>query len=185
MWPFSRRPQVQMSEWTFLPSDDAHTVLSLALGRWVVTDGAYLTKDSAEIGHITVHDGFLDLSQTPDGLELLTLGYRAEPPVAGRPEKILVIDSGDMVLCCEDAFIRSGITLTDHRTSNAFGRARYAFEKAARLAGKSSNTVVIYDANRNCIGISASPMWGDGAYRLEFESTGELQVLRAHLGESC
>jgi hypothetical protein len=174
-----------MSEWTFLPNDDEHTVLSLALGRWVVTDGAYLTKDSVEIGPITTHDGFLDLLQTPEGLELLTFGYGVEMPVAKGAEKILVIDSGDMVFCCEDAFKRTGITMSDHRTSYAFGRTCYAFEKAARLAGKSSNTVLIHDANRHCIGISASPMWGDGAYRLEFERAGEFQLLRAHLGESC
>jgi hypothetical protein len=185
VWPFSKRPRVDMSAWTFLPNDDEHTVLSLAPGKWVVTDGAYFTKDSVAIGPIVTHDGFLDLSLTPDGLELLSFGYRVEAPVAKRATKILVIDSGDMVFSCEDALKRSGITMSDHRTSYAFGRTCLAFEKAARLAGKRSNTLLIHDSNRLCIAISARPMWGDGAYRLEFDKAGEFQLLRAHLGESC
>jgi hypothetical protein len=83
-----------------------------------------------------------------------------------------------MVFCCEDAFKRDGIVLTDHRTS-------YAFEETARLAGKSSSAVLIHDANRHCIGIFARPMFGDGAYRLEFGSAGEFEAIHAHLGESC
>jgi hypothetical protein len=50
--------------------------------------------------------------------------------------------------------------------------------------GQRSNTVLILDADRQCIGISARPMWADGAYRVEFESADDLQLLRAHLGES-
>jgi hypothetical protein len=174
-----------MSAWTFLPNDDDHRVLSLALGRWVVTDGAYLAKDSVEFGPIISHDGFLDLSLTPDGLEFLSFGYRVEAPVAKGGKQILVIDSGDMVFSSEDAFKRSGISMSDHRTSYAFGRTCLAFEKAARMAGKRSNTLLIHDANRLCIAISARPMWGDGAYRLEHDSVGDFQLFRAHLGESC
>jgi len=186
MWPFSRHPKFQMPAWTYLPVDAEHTELSFSPGRWVVTDGAYVTKDVVDIGHITTNGGFLDLTQTADGLELLTLRYKTEPPVANRPEKILVIDSGDMVFCCEDAFKRGGITLTDHRTSYAFHRTCYAFVKAARLGGKRSKIVLVHDdATQDCVGICASPMWGDGAYRLEFESEGDFQLLRAHLGESC
>lgn len=185
MWPFSCRPEFQMPNWTYSPIDDEHTSLSLSLGRWVVTDGARFTKDSVEVGHITAPDGFVNLSQTPDGLELLTLAYKAETPPGKRTDKVLVIDSGGMVFCCEDAFGEGGITLTDHRTSYAFQRTCYAFVKAARLGGKRCNTVLIFDAGQNCIGICASPMWGDGAYRLEFDGTSDLQVLRAHLQESC
>ncbi|MFL5244302.1 MAG: hypothetical protein ACJ8FY_19555 [Gemmataceae bacterium] len=174
-----------MSAWTFLPNDDEHTVLSLALGRWIVTDGAYLTKDSVAFGPIIAHDGFLDLSLTPEGLEFLSFGYRLDAPVTKGVEQILVIDSGDMVFCCEDAFKGSGISLSDRRTTYAFRRTCLAFENAARLAGKRSKTLLIYDANRLCIAITASPMWGDGAYRLEFDSVGDFQLLRAHLGESC
>lgn len=187
MWPFSRRPKFQMPKWTYLPiDDDEHTTLSLSLGRWVVTDGAYFTKDFVEIGYIPIHEGFLNLSQTPDGIGLLTLGYRVEKPAAKRDDKILVIDSGDMIFCCEDAFKQGGISLTDHRTSYAFHRTCYAFVKAARLGGKCSNIVLVHDdATRNCVGICASPMWGNGAYRLEFQSEGDFQLLRAYLGESC
>ncbi|MBN2578182.1 MAG: hypothetical protein JXB10_04255 [Pirellulales bacterium] len=174
-----------MPNWDYFPMEDEEKTLSLSLGRWVVTDGAYFTKDSVEVERLTFHDGFLDVTQDPDGLELLTLGYKVETPIAKRDDKILVIDSGEMVFCCVDAFTQGGITLTNHRENCALDRVTYAYFKAARLAGKHSNAMLIYDANQDCIGIIARPKWGDGAYRLEFENAGEFQLLRAHLGESC
>ncbi|MFL5244300.1 MAG: hypothetical protein ACJ8FY_19545 [Gemmataceae bacterium] len=97
-----------MPNWTYLPIDDEHTTISLSPGKWLVTDGAHFTKDTVEVGHITASDGFLDLSQTPEGLELLTFAFKTETPVGKRTDNVLVIDSGGMVLCCEDASGRAG-----------------------------------------------------------------------------
>ncbi|MBN2578181.1 MAG: hypothetical protein JXB10_04250 [Pirellulales bacterium] len=185
MWPFSRREKFQTPTWFYQTVIDKHTTLSLSPGRWVVTDGAHFTKDSVEVERITICDGFLDLKDTDDGIELLTIGYKAKIPEARRDDKVLVIDSGDMIFCCEDAFVRGGVTLKDRRICYAFFRIYYAYWKAEKMAGRDSSTMLVHDATQDCIGVIACPRWGDGAYRLEFDSSGEFQLLRAHLGESC
>lgn len=118
MWPFSRRPKFQLPSWTFRSVDEEHSILSLSLGKWLATDGAYLTKDSVELGHIAARDGFLDLSRRPDGLESVTFGYKSEVRLIQQAGTVLVIDSGEMVICCEDALKEAGIIMSDHRTSD-------------------------------------------------------------------
>ncbi|MBN1909318.1 MAG: hypothetical protein JW818_06240 [Pirellulales bacterium] len=177
---FSRRPKFELPGWTFRATNDVHTELVLAMGRWVVTDGAFLTKDALEMGQVTGRRGFLDLAQTQDGLKTLTLGHEAAPTEAGLTRHVLVIDSGQIVFCCADMFAQADVTLTDHRTSGAVTKA------ARNATGKSgANIVLIHDADEQCIGLVANPMWGDGAYRLESEDAGEFRLLRAHLDESC
>jgi hypothetical protein len=177
MWPFSRRPKFQMPAWTFRSVDDRHSTLSLSLGQWLATDGAYLTKDAIQFGPVAAHEGSLDIILDSDGQESLTVTYKVDAPIAKQATKVLVIDSGEMVLCCENAFKLGGITLTDHRTS-------YQLHKAVRRSCPDDNVVLIHDADQHCIGIIVTPKWGDGAYRLEFDSTGELESLKIFLGES-
>lgn len=178
MWPFSQRPKFHLPAWTFQSIEDEHTILSLSLGKWVATDGAYFTSDSVELGHVLTQDGFVDLVRSADGPESLTFAYRIETRAAQPTKKLLTIDSGDIVLCSQDAFNRGGITMADHRTS-------YMLHRAAQIACPGKKAVLIRDSDQHCIGIVVAPMWGDGSYRLEFRSRGEFQTLQIRLAESC
>lgn len=178
MWPFSRRTRFQLPPWTFQSVDGDHSILSLSLGRWFATDGAHLTSDSIELGSVTTNVGFLDLVRTSDGLASLTITCQAEIRENHREEDTLVIDSGCMFLCCEGAFKLGGLDLNERRTS-------YSLDRAAQKACPGKKAVLLLDAEEQCIGIVAVPMWGDGIYRLHFRKTGELQVFEVSLEDSC
>lgn len=173
MWPFPRRPRFQLPAWTFRPVDEDRIPLRLSPGRWLVTDGAHL-QHHVEVGRIAEPIASIDVQRNADGLRSLTLHYTPVFSLAKPPEEI-VIDSGDVVFCCEEAFIESKIT---RRTSGVLLRA-------ARNACPGVDTVLIQDGRGDCTGLIATPPWGDGTYRLVFSTGDELECVRIDLDESC
>jgi hypothetical protein len=168
-----------MPSWTFRAADSGRTPVSLALGRWIATDGAYVTEDAVDVGRIAMPDGFIDMSRTPDGLASVTLGHRSSALEVPQTNKVLVIDSGAIVIGCDEALRAGGITMRDHASSYK------VLAEAGRVRAKDTDVVLIYDDKQRCIAIVGYPPWGDGAYRIEFHRAGDVQLVKALLGESC
>lgn len=178
MWPFSHRERFALPSWTFQSLEAERADLSLALGDWYATDGLYLTKDMVHIGNVTAHKASIEVVRTTEGLDTVTLMYDAPDSLSDDLRKVLVIDSGSLCLHCEDCFVRCNAPFENRH-------ARYVIHREAYRKHPRSEVVMLKDAHECCVGIISVPMWGDGAYRLEFSVSHGAQVLHVVLGESC
>jgi hypothetical protein len=171
MWPFCRAPEFALPAWRFNAIVVPSQGIRFASGEWLVTDGAHVAQ-AVTIGQVFQRDGGVEVERNAEGLvQTVTLRYPGE---RGPSFHEIVIDSGDVVVCCRNAFASSCIT---DRTS---GRLLAAAHRQCPKA----DVLIAQDGHGDCVALILSPPHGDGAYGLEHRAADGLQALRIELESS-
>ncbi len=166
MCPFRRRPAVRLPDWSYEPVIGPRSV-RFAAGHWYVTDGGISGETAVLIGECGEHEGEVSVELDSAGLDITTLRYRSESAPAFHE---IVIDSGAIVIACEDRFKSASLT----------SRAACAalLDKAAPPTADCFAVSIV--AQGLSVGIVIWPEFGDGVYLLNHQRNNGEHLLRIH-----